>query len=126
MGHLAQDLGPGDLGPRSGRDDRTLVHRDHDLGEVEELDEFGGDEDHRVPPSRLADETVNLLAAANVDAPGGVVEQQELALETADAAADEDLLLVAATQPAHRLAQPVLTHADDLKQRLRRFPACAV
>ena len=88
--------------------DDALVHGDDDVGEVLQLLELGAAEEHRHAPVRgVAQQGVDGRPAADVDPAGGLVEQQDPDVVAAEAATDEDLLLVAAAQRADVVAGPL-------------------
>src|SRR6478735_5967782 len=79
-----------------------VAHHDESVAEPEDLLELGGDEDHRHPlGSQLGDLGLDLRLGADVDAPGGLVEDEDLGLDD-QPASEQHLLLVAAREVAHQ------------------------
>src|SRR3954471_24265075 len=57
-------------------DDPELEEHEDAVAQAEHLEEVGRRDDHGHPPfEQLLDEAVDLLLGADVDAPGGLVEQ---------------------------------------------------
>ena len=91
--------------PRAGQlaRDAALAHDEHAVGEAEHLGQVGGHDDHAEPfGGEVADHLVDLRLGADVDALGGLVEEQDLGLR-GQPAGEQHLLLVAARQRRHRL-----------------------
>ena len=90
------DLGGGGL-----VDDLALADDEDPVGETEHLlDLAGDDDDGDAAVGQRPDELVDLGAGADVDAAGGLVEQQHPAVAQ-QPAGEHDLLLVAAGEGAH-------------------------
>ena len=88
---LLAGLGAGELAGLA-----ALGHDEDAVGEEQELGELGGDhEDGEALGGERADERVDLLLGADVDAAGGLVEEED-ARAGGEPLADDDLLLVAA------------------------------
>ena len=84
----------------------SVAHHQDPVGQAEHLRHLTGDQQYPHTARRqVVDHLVQLGAGADVDAAGGLVQQQQLRLALAVAdqpPADDDLLLVAAGQRAHR------------------------
>ena len=82
-------------------DHPALADDEDPVGEAEHLLDLAGDDhDGDAAVGEGADELVDLAAGADVDAAGGLVEQQHPAVAQ-QPAGEHDLLLVAAGQGAH-------------------------
>ena len=87
------------VGPLLG-DDRAVGDHQHAVGQAEHLGDLAGDhDDGDAAVGQVAHQRVDLRAGADVDAAGGLVEQQHAAVAQQPAGQD-DLLLVAAGQGA--------------------------
>src|SRR6478735_6379315 len=97
-----EDVADADVGVGALVDLATVAHDDEAVAEPEDLLELGGDEDHRHPlGSQLGDLGLGLRLGADVDAPGGLVEDQDVGLGD-QPASEQHLLLVAAREVAHQ------------------------
>ena len=73
------------------------------VGQAQHLRQLGGDDDDRLAlPGELLDEVVDLFFGPDVDAAGGLVEDQDIAVAH-EPLRDDDLLLVAAGQLTEQL-----------------------
>lgn len=99
---------------------RATAQDDDAVGALDEFLDVGGDEqDGEAFAGEVVDEALDLGLGADVDAPGGLVEQQDLGLQ-AEPAGQQDLLLVAAGEFADLLLgargldpQPLHEDVDD-------------
>ena len=92
-------------------DDMSLAHHHDPVGQDRQFLDIGrNDDDADAAPRQFAKGLVNLFACADVDAAGGLVEDQELGVR-AQPPRDQRLLLVASRE------------AGDLGRTARRFDA---
>src|SRR3954469_13876299 len=99
------------VGRRAG-DDRTVGHHQHPVGQAEHLRDLAGDHDHgHAAVGQRPDQGVDLRAGADVDSPGGLVEQQHPAVAQ-QPAGEHDLLLVAAREGSHQAGDPVGSYVE--------------
>ena len=93
-------------------DDLALADDEDPVGETEHLLDLAGDDhDGDAAVGQRTDQLVDLGAGADVDAAGGLVEQQHPAVAQ-QPPGQHDLLLVAAGQGAHRAGDAVGTYVE--------------
>src|SRR4051812_16737867 len=92
----------------------AFVHHQDAIGHAQYLGKLGGDHQHRQALAReLAQQAVNLGLGADVDAAGGLVDDQQLRVR-GQPLGEHDLLLVAARQEADGIAEAVELDAQAL------------
>ena len=86
-------------------DHRAVAQHQHPVGALDDLLQLGGDEQDAEPlRGQLVDQRLDLGLGADVDAAGGLVEQQHLRVQ-AEHPGQQHLLLVAAGQLADPLVR---------------------
>ncbi len=110
--------------------DPPVAHHGDAVGHPEDLLHLGGDHDDRLAlVGELVEQVVDLLLRADVDAPGGLVEDQDVAVAL-QPLGQHDLLLVAAGEVADRwptdgvLVRSASTHFSSAT--LRILPSCRI
>src|SRR5918994_2094893 len=92
----------GRISPRELARDTALAHHQHAVGHREYLLQLGGDQQDRLALLRqVVHEAVDLRLRPDVDAPRGLIQQQDVRL-AGERLGDDDLLLVAPREPVHR------------------------
>mgnify|MGYP001764530919 CR=1 FL=1 len=116
IGRTVLDLGPVHVGRVLGRGQAALVHDLDAVRELEELVQVLGDEDHSGPaPGRVQEMLVHCGRGPDVEAPGGLVGQDQVRALGQDAGQDE-LLHVAAREFAHRRVRAGAADVEDVHE----------
>src|ERR1043165_5134845 len=99
-----------------GRDDLPLEHDRDAIGERADLIELARDEEDRAAAGALLEEAlVDVFGRGDVEAAGGLADDDELRL-LGDLATEHDLLLVAARERAHDRRRVRRPHIELLRE----------
>jgi hypothetical protein len=115
MSHVGEEAGVISVPALAVADLPATPHDDDIIGKAQDFIEIRRGKDHDDAfGRRLADDRMDIGPTADIDTAGWLIKKENAHIHALEAASEEYLLLISATQTGDRLAQPVGIDADGL------------